>query len=95
MEKICDGKCLKCQWHKIVEDKDPDDWFNDDDQAMFCTNPKNNMEREWTSESQRNKIVSVLNYKVYLDKGYTFICGAMRPYELDKDNEEKVFANQK
>ena len=44
-KKFCDKKCLKCKYHTIVPDPDPDDWFNDDDMAMYCTNPDNSMER--------------------------------------------------
>lgn len=28
--------CLDCQFHKIINDRDPDDWFCDDDVAVLC-----------------------------------------------------------
>ena len=93
-KKFCDKKCLKCKYHAIVPDPDPDDWFNDDDMAMYCTNPDNSMEKEWTSPSQRERILSYISDKPYLKKGRTFICGSMRPYELGKSKEDNVFANK-
>ena len=93
-KKFCDKKCLKCKYHVIVPDPDPDDWFNDDDMAMYCTNPDNNMEKEWTSPSQRERILSYISDKPYLKKGWTFICGSMRPYELGKSKEDNIFANK-
>ena len=93
-KKFCDKKCLKCKYHTIVPDPDPDDWFNDDDMAMYCTNPNNTMEKEWTSPSQRERILSYISDKPYLKKGWTFICGSMRPYELGKSREDNVFANK-
>lgn len=29
--------CIECAFHKIVNDRDPHDWFNDDDEALLCT----------------------------------------------------------
>lgn len=29
--------CVECPYHKVVSDPDPDDWFNDDDCAILCT----------------------------------------------------------
>lgn len=93
-KKVCDGKCLKCKYHNIVPDPDQTDWFNSDDLAMFCTNPKNNMFKEWPSLDQQKHILSNQRYKLYIDKGYTYICGMMRPYELDEIEEaDHKFAN--
>jgi hypothetical protein len=29
--------CIQCIHHKVVNDRDSDDWFNDDDCAVLCT----------------------------------------------------------
>jgi hypothetical protein len=31
------NSCTKCNYHKIVPDPDPDDWFYHDDKAIICT----------------------------------------------------------
>lgn len=28
--------CLDCPFHWRINDRDPDDWFNDDDEAVLC-----------------------------------------------------------
>lgn len=28
--------CVDCKHHDVVNDRDPDDWFNDDDCAVLC-----------------------------------------------------------
>lgn len=92
--KKCDGKCLKCDWGTIVPDPDPYDSFNDDDLAVYCTNPNNNMELECRDESRRKRLMEMsprIRYYVN-DKHWTFICGAMRPYEVDSDNVDEKFA---
>lgn len=44
--KYCSGKCSQChKYVKVVPDPTDPDPFNDDDVAMFCSNPSNNMER--------------------------------------------------
>lgn len=30
-------RCIDCPNHKVVEDPDPTDWFNQDDVALVCT----------------------------------------------------------
>lgn len=81
----CSGKCAQC--HKYVQVvPDPTDPypFNDDDVAMFCSNPNNNMKREWTSPSQRKMIMANPTYAHYVnEKHWTFIGGMLRTYELD------------
>ena len=82
---LCDGICSKCKYGKVVPDPDPDDWFNDDDCAVFCTNPNNNMVKEWPSKSQRDKIMEVERYKSYVtNNNWTYIVGMLRPYEVNK-----------
>lgn len=33
--------CHQCQFHKVENDPDPDDWFNDDDVKVVCTKKHN------------------------------------------------------
>lgn len=86
MVKYCNGKCAQChKYVEVVADPTDPDLFNDDDVAMFCSNPHNSMEREWTSPSQRQKIMDNPTYAKYVsEKGWTFIGGMLRPYELDQ-----------
>lgn len=93
MCKYCDKKCVSCKWSHIVDMPDPDDWFNDDDKAIYCSNPNNNMEKEWTSPSQRSRIIENEQIKYQLDTNpfWTFIAGMLRPYELDTN---KSYANK-
>lgn len=93
--KFCDKKCLKCKYHVVVPD--PESESNDlleDDMAIYCTNPNNNMKKEWTSPGQRERILSYISNKPYLKKGWTFICWTTPPCKLDKNEEDKIFANQ-
>ena len=32
--------CISCQYHKVLPDPDPDDWFCDDDVKVICTKTK-------------------------------------------------------
>lgn len=32
--------CVQCPFHLIIPDPDPDDWFEDDDEALVCTHPE-------------------------------------------------------
>lgn len=96
MEKnnTCDGKCLKCDFCKIVPDPDKYDSFNFDDLAVYCTNPNNNMEKEHTDPDKRNRLMENQRIRYYVnDKHWTFICGAMRPYEVDSNNIEDKFGD--
>ena len=40
MKKI-DSCCIDCTKHEVISDRDPDDWFCDDDIAVICTSTKN------------------------------------------------------
>jgi hypothetical protein len=31
------SNCIDCEHHKVIDDRDPDDWFCDDDKAVICT----------------------------------------------------------
>ena len=78
MEKnnTCDGKCLKCDFCKIVPDPDKYDSFNFDDLAIYCINPNNNMEKEHTDPDRRNRLMENQRIRYYVnDKHWTFICG--------------------
>ena len=33
--------CIDCAHHAIINDADPNDWFNDDDCAVVCTKVPN------------------------------------------------------
>lgn len=30
------GNCIDCQKHRVLADRDPDDWFCDDDVKVIC-----------------------------------------------------------
>lgn len=90
---VCDGKCLKCDFCKVVPDPDPYDSFNFDDLAVYCINPNNNMERECPDINRRIRLMENERIRHYVnDKHWTFICGTMRPYEVDANDIDKVFA---
>lgn len=79
----CNGKCSQChKYVQVVPDKmDP----TNNNVAVFCSNPNNNMEKEWTSISQRQKIMNNSIYANYINKNHwTFIAGMLRVNELDK-----------
>lgn len=40
-------KCTKCQYHQVINDRDPHDWFCDDDAAIVCTKIE-----EYTSDNE-------------------------------------------
>lgn len=61
--------CIQCQYHKIVPDPDPDDWFNDDDEAILCTVIKSGI---------NDKSYSGIPYP------FKMISGSNRPYETKK-----------
>lgn len=33
--------CLNCEFHRVIADPDPDDWFCTNDEAVVCTKTKN------------------------------------------------------
>jgi hypothetical protein len=66
--------CLDCEFHKILPDPDPDDWFRDDDICVVCmkvSNDKKDLNSKWKSDRYEHKSV-------------TFSC---RPYKLRRETE--------
>ena len=64
-------KCTKCQYHQVINDRDPHDWFCDDDAAIVCTKLKNThriMNSIYPSDRSEFRIIGC----------------AMRPYDVDK-----------
>jgi hypothetical protein len=63
--------CINCEYHRIINDRDPDDWFNNDDVALVCTKLENtNKILKSKYESDRNE--------------FEVISGSRRPYEVKK-----------
>jgi len=65
------SRCGDCPHHRCVSDKDPEDWFNDDDQAVVCTlmpNPDRNKSSKHPADHSAHRIVAA----------------ACRPYEISK-----------
>ena len=80
----------------IVADKYDSDWFEDNESAIFCTNPNNTMEKEWTSPSQRENIMKDVEntpFKEMIEEGQVFIARYLSPFEISKKN--RIFANIK
>lgn len=75
MEKVIKiTNCLDCKYHKVIADPDPNDWFNDDDEAIVCTKVKNDRQdtaSKWVADRQEFKVVS----------------GSCRPYNLRKEGD--------
>lgn len=64
--------CIDCPHHRIMSDPDPDDWFNDDDEALVCLHPE--CHREYSSAEER----------CYRGWKSVVIEGSCRPYEIPK-----------
>lgn len=65
-DRIC---CVTCPHHRVISDRDPEDWFNDDDQAVVCSitqNPSPNPDAKYPADRS-----------VYRRVG-----GSLRPYEV-------------
>ena len=61
--------CTQCEFHKVVPDPDPEDWFNDDDEAILCTLIKGGgHDKSFGGEPYLFKMIS----------------GSLRPYETKK-----------
>lgn len=94
MSNKCDGKCLKCRYGVLVPDPDQFDSFNSDDLSLYCMNPSNSMEKECTDVHRRYFLMKQPRIKYYVnEKKWTFISGALRPYEVDSDNLDKKFGD--
>ena len=66
--------CMDCDLCKVIADPDPNDWFNDDDQATICLKTKN-----------PNFDINS-NYKVDRQE-FRPITSSCRPYNLRKESE--------
>lgn len=65
--------CLDCQHHQVITDRDPDDWFCDDDKAVVCDrtpNDKLDLASRYASRQHPSRAVSV----------------AVRPYKLREES---------
>lgn len=65
--------CLDCAFHRVIPDPDPDDWFNDDDQAVVCTKMKNDSrdsKSRYAADRQEFRTVTI----------------SCRPYNLKKES---------
>lgn len=61
--------CLNCEFHNIINDPDPFDWFCDNDVAIVCSKLKNdNLIKNSPYLSDRNE--------------YKIIQSSLRPYEV-------------
>lgn len=65
--------CMDCPFHKVINDRDPDDWFNDDDEAVVCTKVTRpiDLKSRYVADRQEFKPVTV----------------ACRPYQKRKECE--------
>lgn len=66
--------CLDCPFHTVINDRDPHDWFCDDDAAVLCTKTKNDkqaMDSLYKSDHSEYKPVAT----------------SCRPYNLRKESE--------
>lgn len=53
--------CMDCEYHKVINDRDPDDWFCDDDCAVVCTlkgNDIKNMDSEYPADWNPYKCIT-------------------------------------
>ena len=66
--------CLNCPNHKVINDRDPHDWFCDDDVAVVCSEMPN-IDRDPDSlyASDRNP--------------HRVIASSCRPYNMKKESE--------
>jgi len=63
--------CIDCEHHKTVNDRDPDDWFCDDDVAIVCTlTPQTPKETRYMADRAGFKPITV----------------ACRPYNARKES---------
>ncbi len=54
--------CIDCNKHSIISDRDPDDWFCDDDIAVVCSlvkNPSRDLESKYLSDHSKFKSITV------------------------------------
>lgn len=66
--------CLDCEYHQVIRDPDPDDWFCSDDLAVVCSltpNPERDVISRWTSDHSRFKAITKSCRPHYLKKEST------------------------
>lgn len=74
--------CSKCKFGKVVSDPDPDDWFNDDDEAVLCTHPDMTLDKtDYTEESKKS---GWIQGKGWDRPGRIVTSSALRPYQVGK-----------
>jgi len=65
--------CIDCENHEIISDKDPDDWFCDDDVAVVCKKmPNEKMNKSSKHEADHSEFRAI-----------TVGC---RPYNIKKES---------
>lgn len=58
--EVTPKSCLECHHHQVLQDSDPDDWFNDDDKCVVCTKTPNDefdSDSKWMSDRYPHKSV--------------------------------------
>jgi len=68
------SNCIDCPNHEVINDRDPSDWFCDDDVAVVCTktrNPTQNTQSKHASDHSPYRAITV----------------ACRPYQKRKESE--------
>jgi hypothetical protein len=63
-------RCSDCPFHRVINDRDPSDWFNDDDKAVVCSlvpNPAQDANSKFLANRNPHRVVepAVRPYKVY------------------------------
>lgn len=68
------SNCMDCGHKSVISDRDPDDWFCDDDKAVVCTitpNPKQNTQSRFMADHSAFRATTC----------------ACRPYNLRKESD--------
>jgi hypothetical protein len=80
--------CLDCPHHKIILDPDPTDWFNDDDEAVFCDIKLKDQE-DFDKKSKINIKLAEYGIKPHIWKSELhpnkMITVSCRPYNLENE----------
>jgi hypothetical protein len=66
--------CTDCAFHRVIQDQDPTDWFNDDDVAVVCSKMNN--------PSQDKRSASVANRQ---DR--RIVTSMCRPYRTQEESD--------
>ena len=70
--------CVQCPFHERVADPDPDDWFDDDDEALLCIHP--NCPVDDYTDLQRE----YYKKRGWIEKGRV-ITSSERPFNINKE----------